>query len=205
MPFPWSTKRRDRRNGVGVVSPDHLSAFGRPEALTPVHRPDSIRLVRHSPPIELSTAADWELEICQWIDELQARGALDDGTYYVADEMIRTRMEAELRLIDVEAREATATERGLLLGNDQANLQRLQCQVEQLRERDRDLRAQIQEHVAELTGKPDRAGSPPSVPTGAVPVRALPVAASVSALPTPAQEQPSFVGTADPVRPEPRP
>ena len=205
MSFPWSKKRRDRQNGVGVISSDHLSASGKPEALTPVHRPDSIRLVRHTSPIELSTAADWELEICQWIDELYARGALDDGTYYVADEMIRTRMEAELRLIDGEARDAKATERGLLLGNDQANLQRLQSQVEQLRERDLALRAEIDEHVAHLTGEPDRVRPQPLAPTGPVPVRALPVAPTVPALLPPAPEQPSPVGTADPAGPEPRP
>lgn len=205
MPFPWSKKNHDSRHGVGVISPDHLSGSRKPEALTPVHRPDSIRLVRHGRPIELSTAVDWELEICQWVDELHARGALDDGTYYVADEMIRTRMEAELRLIDEEAREATSTERGLLLGNDQANLQRLQSQVEQLRERDLALRAQIDEHVAHLTGEPDRVPPRPPVSTGAAPVRALPVAPDVTVLLPPPLVQPSRVGAVEPARPEPRP
>lgn len=206
MPFPWTrTKRHDRYDGVGVVDPDYLSVPGRPEPLTPVHRPDSIRVVRHARPLELSSAADWELEICQWVDELHDRGALDDGTYYVADEMIRTRMEAELRLIDDEARSATNTERGLLLGNDQANLQRLQSEVEQLRERDLALRVQIDEHVAHLTGEPDSVRPQPSVPTGPLPVRALPVAPDVTALLPSPLEQPSRVRTADPAGPEPGP
>lgn len=155
MPLSWNRKNRPHREPpVGVVGSDHLARGGAPQQLTPIHRPDSIRLVRHGQPLELSTAVDWELEMVRWIDELHARGALDGGTYYVADEMIRTRLAAELALIDEERRAAVSTERGLLLGNDQANQARAQAEVAQLRDRDRELRAQIAEHVAELRGEP---------------------------------------------------
>ncbi len=187
MRFPWNSKHH-RHERVGVVDPDHLTGSSQPEPLTPVHRPDSIRLLRHFRPLELTSAVDWELEICQWIDVMAARGLLDDATYYVVDEMIRTRLAAELHLIDEEARSATSTERGLLLGNDQANLQRVQLEVARLRERDQELRVQIAENISELTGaaallpRMDYAPSAVPVEVTSAPVRLLPAAPAVSPL-----------------------
>ncbi|MGY1829072.1 hypothetical protein ACI8AA_01440 [Geodermatophilus sp. SYSU D01180] len=153
MPFRRRPRRPDDR--VGGVDPDRLtrSPFRATEPFTPVDRPDLVRLIRHPQPLTLSSAADWELEVLQWIDELHARGALDDGTYDVADEAIRTRLEAELQLIDDEARAATSTERGLLAPNDQANLRAAQQEVQRLRETDRQVRVLIEVHTARLQGR----------------------------------------------------
>ncbi|WP_298797604.1 hypothetical protein [uncultured Pseudonocardia sp.] len=179
MPFRIRRSRRHAR-GNGPLDLDQLSRSGLrgPEPVTPIDRPDTVRPRRHQAPLTLSSAADWELEVVQWIDELHARGALDDGTHYVADEMIRTRLAAELELVDDEARSATTLERGLLVGNDQAAVRRAQHEVTLLRERDAQLRAQIEEHAAQLQGR---------APAGVVvlepaAVRPLPAAPDLNAL-----------------------
>ena len=199
MPFPWSKKSRSD-DRVGVVGDDHLTGrrLRAPDALTPVHRPDSVRLIRHSRPLELSTAVDWELEICQWIDELAAREALDGGTYYVVDEMIRTRLAAELHLIDDEARAAASTERGLLRGVDQANLQLAALELEQLREQALVLRARIAVSEARLDGRPDPVdeGTPADPDASAALV--------LRPLPTAPDAEPSAPTAAPPAKPEDR-
>lgn len=154
MPFRTRRSRRhDRGNGHLDLGQLSRSSLRGPEPVTPIDRPDTVRPHRHQAPLTLSSAADWELEVVQWIDELHAGGGLDAGTFYVADEMIRTRLAAELPLVDDEARSATALERGLLVGNDQATVRDAQHEVTLLRERDEQLRGQIEEHMAELQGR----------------------------------------------------
>ena len=153
--FRSTRKNRRNRAEIGGVDPDHLarSRFGAVEPLTHIDRPDAVVVRRHAQPLELSTAADWELEVLQWIDEMHARGSLDEGSFYVADELIRTRLAAELQLIDDEMRAALGTDRSLLASTDQGNLQRSTQEVSRLRRRHRELRAQIEVHTARLQGR----------------------------------------------------
>lgn len=147
MPF----RRRRHVDRRELVDPDRLSQYAAP--FTDIDRPDSLRIVRHQKPLALVSAADWELEIVQWIDELHAAGALDEGTFAVADKMISSRLAAELALISEESREATAVERGLLIPNDEANAQLARQEVENLRERRRVLRGEVEVHAARLQGR----------------------------------------------------
>ncbi|GAA4535258.1 hypothetical protein GCM10023175_00590 [Pseudonocardia xishanensis] len=147
--MPFRRHRPDDR--PELVDPDRLSQATAP--FTKVDRPDSLRIVRHPKPLTPVNAADWELEIVQWIDELHAAGALDEGTFAVADKMIDTRLAAELALVDDEVREGTAIERGLLRPNDVANAHLARNEVEDLRERRRRLHAEVEVHTARLQGR----------------------------------------------------
>lgn len=181
MPLRRSrSRRRPDHEQVGVLDlRGRLGGWTGPRPLTDVDQPDVVTVVRHARPLELSSAADWELEMAQWVDALAARGALDAGTAYVADEMIRTRLAAELALVDTEARDAAVTNR-MLAGVDQENLQRAQAQLADLRADDRQLRARIARTTAVLEGRQPVA-EPEATPTAdaadeasAVALRALP-------------------------------
>lgn len=175
--------RRSDEDPVGSIAPaGRRRGLTAPRPVTDVDQPDSVHVVPHATPLQLSSAVDWQLEMAHWVDEMAARNAIDGGTYYVGDELIRTRLLAELSLVDAEARRAHVTN-SMLAGIDQENLQRAQVQLAHLRERDAELRARIADHTAQLSGAPPAAQPTPAADhTAALALRTLPPAPELTAL-----------------------